>query len=295
MNSSLPSRTTLTFTQKFIMMAIFVTTRCRSVQIGRRSLSNIQLIKQLREEVRAPLNLVKSAVSAAEPAGDYDAALAVLKLEMKKRGEKFLAKSGERTTSEGWVVAARSNDGRSAALFVLNCETDFVSKSDKIVDLAVSVGQDMASASSETQKQARTDHAILSQDQIDGLISKKTPVKQRIMEAISLFGENIKLSRAYTSQVSNTNAIVGVHCHGGPSISKNVYLGRMGAMISLLSKAKAMPEARANELAREIVAQNPDTVDEFWNLEKIGDEQGRTVRQWAGEDVEIMAWTRLER
>lgn len=75
---------------------------------------------------------------------------------------------------------------------------------------------------------------------------------------------------------------------------KDVYLGRMGALINISGPASTTL-AQADELAREMVAQNPDSLEEFWNSEKVGDQESRTVRQWAGPDMNILHWTRLER
>lgn len=257
----------------------------------------MQLVKKLRDELQAPLTLVKSAVSAADPQGDYESALAILKREMTKRGERLVAKSSERTTSEGWVIAARSQDGETATLSVLNCETDFVAKSDKIVELARSIGRDLTQLSLKNEMQTGTSHTILTQDEVDDLDTNGTPLKQRLTEAISLFGESIKMPRAVCTRRSHEsrNTALGIHCHGGPSISNSVYLGRMGALVNLVSKGKEITPSIADELAREVVAQNPESMNEFWGLEKVGDEQGRSVRQWAGEDIEVTAWTRLER
>lgn len=254
----------------------------------------MQLIKKLREDIQAPLNIVKSAVSQASPAGDYESALSILKMEMIKRGEKLVAKSAERVATEGWVIAARSNDGLAGSLSVLNCETDFVAKSDKVVNLAQTIGEDLA-FSAKAADGNEEKHLVSSQETIDNVTTQGIPLKQRLTESMSLFGESIKMNREISTRLSgSTRSYVGIHCHGGPSISENVYLGRMGAMINVSSKSVDVGKI-ADELAREVVAQNPESMDEFWTLEKVGDSQGRTVREWAGVDVEISAWSRLDR
>lgn len=259
-----------------------------------RGLSTIQLIKQLREEIQAPLNIVKTAVSSAQPQGDYDAALTLLKAEMTKRGEKLVAKSLHRKTPEGWVIASRSNDHKSASLSVLNCETDFVAKSDKVVDLAAAIGRDLSTPATCAEAAAGA-HASLSQDTIDSISTGGIALKNKLTESMSLFGESMRVTRAViTRQSLSPNAVTGIHCHGGPTISKDIYLGRMGAMVNLSSEKRDV-SGLADELAREIVAQNPESTDELWTLEKVGDVRNRTVRQWAGDDVRIEAWTRLER
>lgn len=268
---------------------------CLAPAAGRRSLTTMQLIKKLREEVQAPLNIVKSAVSQAQPAGDYEAALAILRKEMTKRGEKLVAKSADRAATEGWVIAARSRDGKAASLSVLNCETDFVAKSEKVVDLAAAIGRSFVDAAGSKAEQADS-HVTSSQDQLDAIEVEGQGLKDRLTEAMSLFGESMRVNRAVQTRLAKSvdDTVVGIHCHGGPSISRDVYLGRMGAMINVRAQSDTARQL-ADELAREVVAQNPDSMDEFWTLDKVGDSEGRTVRQWAGKDIEITAWTRFER
>ena len=258
----------------------------RSCQRLYSSSSTIQLIKKLREEIHAPLNLVKSAVAQAEPKNDYDSALAILRTEMTKRGEKLVAKSSDRATNEGVVVTARSEDGQSGAIVVLNCETDFVAKSNDFRDLATDIAKTVM-----TESGPIGTHAPITTDNIE-MQGKVIP--QILVDRTSLFGERINLTSSLTTRLAKTRAFhaIGIHCHGGTSISKDVWIGRMGTLINVSADRDL---SNVDELAREVVAQNPETIEEFWTLEKIGDKQNRTIRQWIGDDVEIDAWTRLEK
>ena len=64
-----------------------------------------------------------------ETNGDVQQAMDLLR----KKGLATLAKRAGRDTSEGLVVCRRSDDGRTAVLVTLCCETDFVAKSDDFV------------------------------------------------------------------------------------------------------------------------------------------------------------------
>ena len=68
----------------------------------------------------------------AETGGDLDEAMALLR----KKGLATLEKRAGRETSEGRVVCKKSQDGKTAAMATLCCETDFVSKSDDFVAAA---------------------------------------------------------------------------------------------------------------------------------------------------------------
>ncbi len=67
-----------------------------------------------------------------ETDGDVEKAMDLLR----KKGLATLAKRAGRDTSEGLVVCKASNDGKTAALATLCCETDFVAKSDDFVATA---------------------------------------------------------------------------------------------------------------------------------------------------------------
>jgi len=67
-----------------------------------------------------------------EANGDMDKATEILR----KKGLATLAKRAERETSEGAVVVWQSEDGKTAAMATLCCETDFVAKSDDFIALA---------------------------------------------------------------------------------------------------------------------------------------------------------------
>jgi len=67
-----------------------------------------------------------------ETDGDVEKAMDLLR----KKGLATLAKRAGRDTSEGLVVCKASEDGKTAALATLCCETDFVAKSDDFVATA---------------------------------------------------------------------------------------------------------------------------------------------------------------
>jgi elongation factor Ts len=67
-----------------------------------------------------------------EADGDVEQAMDILR----KKGLATLAKRAGRETSEGLVVCKSSDDGKTAAMATLCCETDFVAKSDDFVATA---------------------------------------------------------------------------------------------------------------------------------------------------------------
>src|ERR1700720_2341521 len=80
-------------------------------------------VKQLRERTGAGMMECKKAL--VETKGDLDAAAEL----MRKTGLAKADKKAARIAAEGTVAAERS--GKSAALVEVNCETDFVARSDE--------------------------------------------------------------------------------------------------------------------------------------------------------------------
>ena len=77
-----------------------------------------------------------------EADGDLDKAVEILR----KKGLATLAKRAERETSEGAVVSWHSENGKTAAMATLCCETDFVAKSDDFLAMAGQIREYMAVA-----------------------------------------------------------------------------------------------------------------------------------------------------
>lgn len=81
-------------------------------------------VKSLREKTGAGMMDCKKALTEAE--GDFEKAIEVLR----KKGAAVAAKRAERTANEGLVLTYVAEDKKSAIMVEVNCETDFVAKSD---------------------------------------------------------------------------------------------------------------------------------------------------------------------
>ncbi len=82
------------------------------------------MVKALREETSQGMMECKKALI--ETSGDIDAARDLLR----KRGAALAEKKAERTTSEGLVAIKIADDGASAAMVEVACETDFCARND---------------------------------------------------------------------------------------------------------------------------------------------------------------------
>lgn len=88
------------------------------------------MIKELRDETGAGILEVKKALEAAE--GDTEKALAALR----KKGAIQAAKRADRVAREGVVEVYAHPGNRVGVMLELNCETDFVARNERFVELA---------------------------------------------------------------------------------------------------------------------------------------------------------------
>jgi elongation factor Ts len=111
-------------------------------------MANISIadIKALREQLGTGMVDTKKALEEAD--GDLEKATEILRL----KGAKGNAKRADRSTSEG-LVAAKEN-GTSATLIELACETDFVAKGEKFIALADKVLDAVVAAGATTVAEA---------------------------------------------------------------------------------------------------------------------------------------------
>jgi elongation factor Ts len=103
-------------------------------------MSDSSLIKELREMTGAGIMDVKDALS--EAGDDRDKALDLLR----KKGMAKLAKKSDRVAKEGIVESYIHSGGRIGALVELNCETDFVARTDDFKNLAKELALHIAAA-----------------------------------------------------------------------------------------------------------------------------------------------------
>jgi elongation factor Ts len=89
-------------------------------------------VKRLREQTGAGMMDCKNALVEAE--GDYDAAVEALRI----KGAKDVTKRAQRTAAQGLVTAQLSGTA-AGVLLELNCETDFVAKTDLFQEVAADI------------------------------------------------------------------------------------------------------------------------------------------------------------
>jgi elongation factor Ts len=183
-------------------------------------------VKQLRERTGAGMMECKKAL--VETQGDLDAAAEL----MRKTGLAKADKKAARIAAEGTVAAERG--GNSAVLVEVNCETDFVARSEEFLSFARDVGR-------VALDQAPSDvNALLAL--AHGAAGSTVETSRRAL--IAKIGENITVRRFV--RVTAPGAL-GTYIHGG----------RIGTIVAL----KGGDEALARDLAMHVAALNPAYID----------------------------------
>ena len=154
-----------------------------------------ETIKALREKCGAGVMDCRNDLY--ECQGNEEKALEVLK----EKGFRKAAKKAERETSEGLIEAYIHTGGRVGAMVEINCETDFVARTDEFKELAHELAMQVAAMCPryitreelpEDEEVAPEATCLLLQPYIRD--PSKT-VNDLIVEAIARTGENIRLKR----------------------------------------------------------------------------------------------------
>nr|WP_046497435.1 translation elongation factor Ts [Syntrophomonas zehnderi] len=98
------------------------------------------MVKELRERTGAGMMDCKKALVATE--GDIEKAID----ELRTKGLAKAAKKAGRTASEGVVISYIHGGGRIGVLVEVNCETDFVAKTDDFKQLAYDIAMQVAAS-----------------------------------------------------------------------------------------------------------------------------------------------------
>ncbi|MGA7909603.1 MAG: translation elongation factor Ts [Candidatus Sulfotelmatobacter sp.] len=97
-------------------------------------------VKELREKTGAPMMDCKQALTEAK--GDMEQAVIVLR----KKGVSVAAKKAARVTSEGAVTSYIHAGGKIGVLVEVNCESDFVARTDDFKDLVHDIAMHIAAS-----------------------------------------------------------------------------------------------------------------------------------------------------
>ena len=194
-----------------------------------------KLVKTLRDRTGAGMMDCKKAL--VESDGDIDSAIDFLR----KSGIAKAEKKGTRETKEGLVYSYIHSGGRLGVLVELNCETDFVAKTDGFIELAHNIAMQIAATNPvsldrdavskeliDREKEIYLDQAkkegkpeSIIEKMVDGRINKfyqesclmeQTYIKDQdkkvsdlLSQTISTLGENISINRYIRFSIGESN------------------------------------------------------------------------------------------
>jgi len=179
-------------------------------------------VKQLRERTGAGMMECKKAL--VETDGNLDAAVDL----MRKSGLARADKKAGRVAAEGLIAISLSDDGKTAAIAEVNCETDFVAGGDDFTQFASAVADTALSAS------------VSGLDELlDESIAGGPTVEETRRNLIAKLGENINVRRV---ELVSSDDRLGAYTHGR----------RIGVLVAMgggnddLAKHVAMHVAASN-------------------------------------------------
>lgn len=184
---------------------------------------NAALVKELRERTGAGMMDCKKALTAVE--GDMDKAIDFLR----EKGLAAAAKKAGRIAAEGVVGSFVSTDGKIGAIVEVNCETDFVAKTDGFKALVEKIAAHIVAT-----KPADVEALLASE--LDG-----QTVEALVTASVAKIGEKISVRRFALYEAPE--GVVAAYIHGG---------GKIGVIVELkggnaeLGKDVAMHVAAAN-------------------------------------------------
>ncbi|EEB91355.1 hypothetical protein MPER_10293 [Moniliophthora perniciosa FA553] len=161
--------------------------------------TTVQLVSELRKLTNAPIMKARQALT--ETSNDFDAALKWLEQDLLASGAAKAEKIKDRQASEGLIGINADNSSattQKAAIIELNCESDFVSRTDEFVRLAADIAQTVSKIPKSVSEGAfsAVDLATLLESPLVSTHKSGATVQSSITDLIARIGENITLRRA---------------------------------------------------------------------------------------------------
>ena len=187
-------------------------------------------VNDLRQRTGAGMMDCKRALE--ESNGDIQKAIEILR----KKGASVAAKRAEKSANEGLIVTKISDDKKSATILEINCETDFVAKSEDFVNLANFV-IDVAHKNKPKN--------------VEELLSKNEDVQNKLNDVLGKVGEKIEISRFDILEAPNGLLVDYIH---------------MGSKLGVLVKFDDVKDgsdelsALGKDMAMQVAAMNPISV-----------------------------------
>lgn len=194
-----------------------------------------QDIMKLREQTGVGMMDCKKALIATD--GNFEEAVKYLR----EKGMASAAKKASRVAAEGLVRCLVSDDKKTAAIVEVNCETDFVARSDQFVALIEKIAQHVLVSD------AKSVEELLSEQFGEGKTGSDL-----VSEAVASIGEKISVRR-FTKFALDVEGLIASYVHMG---------GKIGVLVELKSNGdKETLQELAFNLAMQVAAAKPEVLN----------------------------------
>jgi elongation factor Ts len=184
-------------------------------------------VNELRQKTGAGMMDCKKALTEAD--GDFEKAIDILR----KKGAAVAAKRAEKTANEGLVLTKVSDDKSKAVIVEVNCETDFVARSNDF-----------------TQFADNTLNAVYEKEpaSVEALMSDSSSLNTQLTDLMGKIGEKIQVSRFAVDKAEN--GIIVDYIHPG---------SKLGVLIRIDNVADGKDEITgiARDIAMQVAAMKP--------------------------------------
>jgi elongation factor Ts len=207
-------------------------------------------VKELRARTGAGMMECKRALQ--DASGNMEEAVTLLR----KAGAAKAEKKASRSTGEGRIAAYVDADRRVGALVEINCETDFVARTDDFKSFGAALAKHVAThaprhVSAEDAAEAGGAGSLLLDQQLEGA---GMTVGQALEEKIGRLGENMKVRRfARLAVEPGAHGAIASYVHAGDKIGVLVELAGGSDAIAKSDEVRDL----GRDLAMHVAAASP--------------------------------------
>ena len=210
-------------------------------------------ITKLRKLSGAGMMDCKKALTEAE--GNIDKAMEIIR----KKGQAIAAKRSDRDASEGCVLAKK--EGSFAAIIALKCETDFVAKNEKFLELLETAANTIVASDAANVEEA------LALSTADGTLN------DTFVNAVATIGEKITLRR-FEILTKADDEFFGAYTHQG---------GRIVAV----TVVKGGDAQVAKNMAMQVASMNPSYISRDYMPQEVVDHEREVQKALLDKDEKL--------
>ena len=217
-------------------------------------------VNKLRQMSGAGMMDCKKALQETE--GDFDKAIDYLR----KKGQKVAGKRADRDANQGFVIAKTSDDQSYGAVIMVNCETDFVGKTEEFIKFT----KDLLDLGL-----AQRIHAVAD---LMPMSLGTTTVEEKLNELLGKTGEKIQIAHFEVIEAP----VVFAYNHFG---------NRLATVIGLSKKEAKNVLEIGHELAMQVAAMSPVAVDKENVTQEVIDREieiGKDIARQEGKPEEMV-------